>query len=159
MKLSFLLIPLLTTLALTGCSKPIFNNDANINWLLGTWVVDRDKTIQVFVDAAVTIKGEGFSDRVVIAGLKKGASTTIAGAIKSLDRYEFNFTEDEYSQQVIGLGLGGEGKPYSITDRPASNQITITEGGDSRTYTKEGERIWYEENFLIGKAKIYLRKK
>ena len=162
MKSSFFLTIALLGLSLTlftGCDrlkKPAVN-EAEVNWLVGTWVVDRDETMQHFVDGAVARLGIDASGAKALI-TKKVASATVAKTIKPLDNLEFKFTEDlQYSKEAAGFG--GDFVPYKITGRPASNQITISEGGETRTYIKEGKNIWYEEDILVGKIKIYLIKK
>lgn len=148
-----------------SCDKGGGKDILDTNWLVGTWIVDREVTTKTFVDGVVEKigidGGDNLKDKILVAAGKKTASATasatVAAVIKPLDKFEFTFTETEYSKQAVGFG--GEGVPYTITSRPARNQITISEGGDSRTYTKDKNLIWYSQSIPGGNIKIFLKKK
>ncbi len=148
-----------TVLLLTSCDKLQPENPAEVNWLVGDWIVDREKTTGVFIDGAIAKlnldpNSSSLTGKLAYAAGKKSAQSTVAKFLKPLDNLKFKFTETEYSKE--GVGLGGEGVPYEIIARPAPNQITIKEqDGDQRTYVQEGRNIWYQETTPVP-FKIYL---
>lgn len=146
----FSLVLVASALSLTGCEKlsiPLVQK----NWLVGSWVLDREKTVEAFSrnNQRETPVG-GIAGEIAAAAILK----TVDAMIKPMENVEFVFTEDEFIEKAAGYT-----KPvtYQIVDRPAPGQIKILDSNDRvRVFHQEEEHIWY---LLGGKRQlqVYLK--
>lgn len=146
----FSLVLVASTLFIAGCDKlplPV----AQKNWLLGSWVLDREKTVEAFSknNQRETPVG-GIAGEIAASAILK----TVDAMIKPMENVEIVITEDEYIEQAAGYT-----KPvsYQIVDRPAPDQIKILDSNDKvKIFHQDGEHIWY---LLAGKRQfqIYLK--
>lgn len=149
--IAFSLFVALAFSAMTGCEK--IESIINPNWLIGTWVLDREKTMEAFSrnNQKETPTG-GFVGEIAAAAIRK----TIEAAISPMENATFSFSETEYVETFNGRI--GEPKTYEIVSRPAKNQIkTVDSANIVNIYHKEGDHIWY---YLRGKkqAQVYLKR-
>lgn len=146
----FSLVLVASALSFTGCDKlpiPIVQK----NWLLGSWVLDREKTVEAFSrnNQRETPVG-GIAGEIAAAAILK----TVDAMIQPMENVEFVFTEDEFIEKAAGYT-----KPvtYQIVERPAPDQIKILDSNDKvRVFHQEEEHIWY---LLGGKRQlqVYLK--
>ncbi len=141
----------ISLLCLTGCDKLPVSLGTNVNWLVGTWILDREKTLQALQDNTTDDSSNpGLAGQIANFAIQ----ATAEKAISPLENMKFVFTESNYSEEVGGYGRGYS---YEILDRPSRNEIKIKdERGRIRTYTREGNSIWYN---LAGRQqlRVYLK--
>jgi hypothetical protein len=133
----------------TGCDKiPGLQK----NWLVGTWVLDQEKTMEAFTrnNQRDTPVG-GVAGELAAAAIRK----SVEALISPMTNAKFIFTETEYMEQFAGNTA--KPKTYEIVSRPGPDQIkTLDSNNVVNIYHREGEHIWY---YLRGneKAQIYLK--
>lgn len=146
---------LIAAVSMTGCEKitPIVDKLTNRNWLVGTWVLDREKTMAAFTqNNQKEVPMGGVAGEIAAAAIRK----TVEAAISPLDNATFIFTDTEYSETF--RGRTGKPKTYEIVSRPGPGQIkTLDSNKVVNIYNKDGEHIWYN---LRGndKIQIYLKR-
>ena len=139
-------------IALSSCDNlPLPDVDTDRNFLVGTWIVDREKTMEVFGENMMGKAGDGIAGKLAATAIQKTAEKLIT----PLDNVKYTFTETEYSEKVAGYD--GQTKTYEIIARPGPDVIkTKDEKGFVNQYHRDGLNIWYhlrgQENL-----KIYLR--
>ena len=140
----FFLVILCSTFVFQGCDK--ISSILNPNWLVGTWVLDREKTVEYFSthNQRETPAG-GLAGELAAAAILKSVDAMIG----SLENVKFVFTETECSE-------GGSMKTYEIVSREANSMKIVHSDNVVRVYHREGDNIWY---YLTGKEKfrIYLK--
>ena len=151
MKKCSLLFPFIfaTSLLFTGCEKMTFLQG---NWLIGTWVLDREKTMEAFSrNNQKEVPDGGLAGEIAAAAIKK----SVEAMITPLDKARFIFTETEFIEQFAGNSA--KPKTYEIVSRPGPNQIkTLDSNKVVNIYHKDGDFIWY---YLRGNEQfqIYLK--
>lgn len=139
-------------LVLSGCDKlPLSIAEEKPNFLLGTWILDREKTMEAFSENTMGGKPEGIAGQLAAAALQKSAEKLI----QPLDNVKYTFTETQYSERIGKYE--GKTKSYEIIARPSADVIkTRDEAGIVNVYHLDGLNVWYN---LRGqeKLKIYLR--
>ena len=144
--LPFPLLLLGMSLLLTGCDKiPLLQN----NWLVGTWVLDREKTMEAFTrNNQKEVPAGGMVGELAAAAIKK----SVEALISPLDNANFIFTSTEYIEQFAGNTA--KPKTYEIVSRPGPNQIkTVDSNNVVNIYHKEDVNIWY---YLRGNEQIQI---
>ena len=142
----FALLSLGMPVCFTGCDKvPFLQN----NWLVGTWVLDREKTMEAFSrNNQKEIPAGGAIGEIAAAAIRKSVETLIT----PLDDARFIFTSTEYIEQFAGNSA--KPKTYEIVSRPGPGQIkTVDSNNVVNIYHKEGENIWY---YLRGNQQIQI---
>ncbi|MDF1752247.1 MAG: hypothetical protein P1U89_05650 [Verrucomicrobiales bacterium] len=147
---SFLL--LVSAFLLISCDKiPLPDTDRNANFLVGTWIIDREKTMEALKSNMVGEKVDGLAGQLAAVAIQKSAEKLIT----PMDNVKYTFTETEYSEKVAGYD--GQIKTYEVIARPDADTIkTKDEKGVVNEYHREGLNIWYN---IRGQKnlKIYLR--
>ncbi|MDF1814716.1 MAG: hypothetical protein P1V20_21095 [Verrucomicrobiales bacterium] len=141
------LLPLL----ITGCDRlPDIETDTNRNFLLGTWIMDREKTMEALTESLIGER-ESLAGKMAAVAVQKTAEKLIT----PFDNVKYTFTETEYSEKVGNYD--GQKKTYEIIARPGRNTIkTKDEDGIVNVYHLDGLNIWYHLRDQQ-KLKIYLR--
>ena len=135
--LSFLSLLAVTILFFIGCDK--LSPALEGNWLVGTWVLDRETTMLAFSkNHQKETPSGGLVGGIAAAAIRE----TVDALIKPMENIQLTFSSKEITESAPGYQ--GEPKTYQIVERPGPNQIKILDSNDSvRIYHREGEKIWY----------------
>ncbi|MDF1815970.1 MAG: hypothetical protein P1V20_27465 [Verrucomicrobiales bacterium] len=129
------LLLLFSALYLQSCDK--IDSVLNPNWLIGTWEIDQQRTVDAFSrNNQKDIPAGGLVGELAASAVRKSFEAMVAAK----ENVRFEFTETEMSD-------GGIKKTYEIVNRPDANQIKIVDSNDIvKVYHREGESIWYHFN-------------
>ena len=137
----FSLILLSSFLCLQSCDR--ISSVLTPNWLLGDWVIDREKTVEAFSrNNQRNTPAGGIVGEFAAATIRKSYEAMVS----SRENLRFSFNETD----MIDAGIK---KTYEIVSR-SPEEIKIVDSNDVvRTYHKEGEHIWFlfnnNENFQV----------
>ncbi len=148
----FPLILLASALFFTSCDK-IPRALLEGNWLIGSWVLDREKTLEAFTR-------NNQKETPVGGVVGEIAKTAIRNAVDSMmipmENVTLVFTETELVEKTA-TGYSNKPKTYEIVSRPDVNQIkTLDSNDDVRIYHREEPHIWFHLNGNE-KFQIYLK--
>ena len=122
-----------------SCEKLPNLGGADRNWLVGTWILDREKTVAALQKNTIgeDAGGDSTAGKIAMMAVQKSVETLIS----PLEKVKIRFTETEVIEDVGGYGTS---KTYEIISRPGPNQIRIKdEKGIVNTYHLEDQNIWY----------------
>ena len=132
-----------------SCEKMPSGAAGQRNWLVGTWIMDREKTLEALQKNTIGADagGDTVTGKLAVKALQKSMETLIT----PLDKVKYKFTETEFTEEVGGYGTS---KSYQIVARPGPNQIqTKDEKGIINTYHLENQNIWY---YLRGQQRLQI---
>ena len=135
-----------------GCEKLPNMQGAQKNWLVGTWILDREKTVAALQKNIIgeNAGGDTTAGKIAMMAVQKSMETLIT----PLEKVKVRFTEKDVTEDVGGYGSS---KSYEIIGRPGPNQIRIKDqNGVVNTYHLDNQNIWYN---LRGQERlqIYLK--
>jgi len=140
----------LFALSLSSCDYlPDVKETPPKNWLVGSWILDRERTMEEFTKN--TVDAESVAGKIATAALQK----TVEAVLTPMDKVKYTFTETEYSEKAGSID--GKKRTYKIIGTPTNKQIkTQDDKGIINVYHQDGLNIWF---YLRGqeKLKIYLR--
>jgi len=148
-RLSFVLLPVI--LFFTSCDL-IPRALLEGNWLVGSWVLDREKTLEAF---SRNNQKETPIGGVVGEIARSAIRNAVDSMMKPMENVTLVFTETELIETASGYS--NKPKTYEIVARPDVNQIkTLDSNNDVRIYHREEPHIWFHLNGNE-KFQIYLK--
>lgn len=152
MNLNSLMVLLAAVIFITGCDRlPLPEAEKEVNFLVGTWIVDRERTMEHLNETLVGENAEGLASKIAAVAMQKTAEKLIS----PMDSIKYTFTDTEYSEKVGSYD--GRTTTYEIIARPGIDTIKTKDAkGVVNEYHKEGLNIWFN---LRGneKMRVYLR--
>jgi hypothetical protein len=147
----FSLLALASALILTSCDK-LPRALVEGNWLIGSWVLDREKTLEAF---SLNNQKETPAGGVVGELARTAIRNAVDSMMKPMENVTLVFTETELVEKASGYS--NKPKTYEIVARPGVNQIKTLDSNDTvRIYHREEPHIWFHLNGNE-KFQVYLK--